>query len=460
MGKAGVVNVGGVRIGGLSGIYNSRHYNLGHFEFPPYDRSSLRSVYHVRSLDVYRLSCLRGDEDQVDCVVSHDWPLGIAWYGDTAGLFRRKKFLEREIRDNTLGSPPARYLLDLHKPKWWFSAHLHCRFTATVNHPPNATANSALPPPPPRFGGTCRPASGNGAIGGQGSNSSSGSLHPPPAPPTGGAGTSCQEVMGKSTNFLALDKCLPRKQFLEIVELPRPPSQQSSPVTFSYDPEWIAILRGTHNLTTTSRREVPLPQEKFVATPSMVREAASMIENGNGGTLCIPENFAVVADPHREVNGRNRNYRGGGGRGGGNRNYFGRGGGNDSNASELMGNPQTDAFLRMLGLPHIVTVPYARGAPSGPLNVDQAKASCEDDNEINIDGDDDESGGNDDNEINIDDDDDDDGDEGCNDGKSGNVINKNHEDEAGQVGGAGGAAAFANISDNNEINIDDDDDKS
>ena len=39
--------------------------------------------------------------------LSHDWPRGIAKHGDANALMRKKKFLADEIKDNTLGSPPA-----------------------------------------------------------------------------------------------------------------------------------------------------------------------------------------------------------------------------------------------------------------------------------------------------------------------------------------------------------------
>ena len=54
----------------------------------------MRSAYHVRELDVYRLLQLRR---QVDVGLSHDWPRGIAHHGDAAQLFRAKSFLRREV---------------------------------------------------------------------------------------------------------------------------------------------------------------------------------------------------------------------------------------------------------------------------------------------------------------------------------------------------------------------------
>mmetsp|Transcript_1222 Transcript_1222/g.1994 ORF Transcript_1222/g.1994 Transcript_1222/m.1994 type:complete len:353 (-) Transcript_1222:991-2049(-) len=62
LGVAGCVNVvkgsRRITIGGISGIYKSFDYNKGHFEQPPYTPNTLRSVYHVRQLNVYRMSLL------------------------------------------------------------------------------------------------------------------------------------------------------------------------------------------------------------------------------------------------------------------------------------------------------------------------------------------------------------------------------------------------------------------
>lgn len=55
LGYAGVVNYGGLRIAGISGIYKPYDYDKGHFEKPPYSDKTKRSVYHVRNTEVFRL---------------------------------------------------------------------------------------------------------------------------------------------------------------------------------------------------------------------------------------------------------------------------------------------------------------------------------------------------------------------------------------------------------------------
>ena len=116
-----MINFGGVRIGGLSGIYKEPHYRMasaarrvwgcgtpacaaatrcsraraqGHFERPPYNASSLRSAYHIRELDVHRLLRVR---QPLDIFLSHDWPQGIARHGNLGRLLQRKGFLRREV---------------------------------------------------------------------------------------------------------------------------------------------------------------------------------------------------------------------------------------------------------------------------------------------------------------------------------------------------------------------------
>lgn len=55
LGYAGVINIGGIRIAGLSGIYKGHDYMKGRYECPPYNEETKRSVYHIRNIDVFRL---------------------------------------------------------------------------------------------------------------------------------------------------------------------------------------------------------------------------------------------------------------------------------------------------------------------------------------------------------------------------------------------------------------------
>ena len=139
LGFGGVVWFGGVRIAGLSGIYNDRHYHMGHYETPPYTPDSVRSVYHLRELEVFRIAHI---SSTVDIFLSHDWPNGIWKYGDCRALLAKKKFLREDVESGRLGSPPLMYLLQLLKPKYWFAAHLHVKFDALFPHDDDNNTNS------------------------------------------------------------------------------------------------------------------------------------------------------------------------------------------------------------------------------------------------------------------------------------------------------------------------------
>lgn len=131
MGYANVVNFAGLRIAGLSGIYKPADYYKGHFELPPYNPSTAHSVYHVRNLEIYRLSQLK---PPIDIMVTHDWPTGVYHHGNINELIRIKPYFADEIQANTLGSVENERLLKLLKPKYWFSAHLHVKFSALYKH--------------------------------------------------------------------------------------------------------------------------------------------------------------------------------------------------------------------------------------------------------------------------------------------------------------------------------------
>ena len=67
----------------------------GHFERPPYTASTIRSAYHVRELEVFRLAQLKRP---LDVFLSHDWPRGIAHFGNAGALCRAKSFLAADVR--------------------------------------------------------------------------------------------------------------------------------------------------------------------------------------------------------------------------------------------------------------------------------------------------------------------------------------------------------------------------
>ncbi|XP_067301127.1 lariat debranching enzyme isoform X2 [Pseudorasbora parva] len=244
---AGVVRFRGVRIGGLSGIFKSHDYKKGHFEFPPYNPETLRSVYHIRNIDIFKLKQIKMP---IDVFMTHDWPRGIYHYGDTNQLLRKKKFLRQEVESGTLGSPAAAELLDHLQPSYWFSAHLHVKFAALMQHEAKSNAGP------------------------------------------------------KITKFLSLDKCLPHRDFLQIVEVADRPGSSEH---LEYDPEWLAILKATDRLQKPSHNFWNPPQDNGLHTRwdfSASEEAMMEVVSDLSGDLCIPENFSLTVpayDPSRPL---------------------------------------------------------------------------------------------------------------------------------------------------------------
>ncbi|KZZ87247.1 RNA lariat debranching enzyme [Ascosphaera apis ARSEF 7405] len=131
LGAANVVKFAGLRIAGLSGIFAAYDYARHHFERLPYNTNDQKSAYHVRQIDVRKLMQV---QQQVDIVVSHDWPQGIEYHGNYEQLFRCKRDFRQDSESGKLGSPAARDLMNRLRPRLWLAAHLHVKFEALVEH--------------------------------------------------------------------------------------------------------------------------------------------------------------------------------------------------------------------------------------------------------------------------------------------------------------------------------------
>ncbi|KAI6202807.1 hypothetical protein M3Y94_00483000 [Aphelenchoides besseyi] len=243
LGFASVVNFGGLRIGGWSGIYKHNDYHLTHYEAPPFDRGQHISSYHVRSIERFRLGLL--DDEKPNCVdifLTHDWPVGITDYGDKEWLIGHKPYFEDDIANGCLGNPHSMSLLRKIRPRHWFSAHLHVKFAATIEH----------------------------------------------------------EAVEKSrttshTDFLALHKCdsrRPNKWYYEIlpVDVPNPLTKD-----LRYDPTWLAILRKTGQLEAAFRTVAQIPNNPKDFLPN--ENDLQSVEEIFNGDYRIPLNFRPTAPP-------------------------------------------------------------------------------------------------------------------------------------------------------------------
>jgi len=358
LGQAGVVSFRGIRIAGLSGIYNSNDYYKGRFEEPPYNPSSLRSVYHYRNTEVTRLKCLTRTTSHtpIDIIMTHDWPKGIERFGDTQALLRKKAFFAEEIRQNNLGSAPAEELLYLLKPKWWFSAHLHVKFHATVTH----KEQSSLTTTAHDLDGDYTSANTTSFIGLE-------SIHAKES----GHSPDLTDLM---THFLSLDKCLPRRRHLQIINIPLPKNTDTSSDTHElcYDLDWLSILQKTHHWTNKGSLRCSAPAlTKIDITDDDRNHLRQRLQSNfpsrqsHENILAIPCNFVMTALPYGSVGSE----------------Y-------PINGGKMIGNPQTDAILNMLELEHIITVPYQHSYFQGYDSV-ESKAAPDappvDANEINLD---------------------------------------------------------------------------
>ncbi|KAF4556468.1 Lariat debranching enzyme-like protein [Elsinoe fawcettii] len=350
LGAANVLDVGGLRIAGMSGIWKGYDYRKPHGERLPYNADEVRSVYHTREVDVRKLLAVR---TQVDVGISHDWPKGVEWLGDHQRLWRGKGHLEQDAREGRLGNVAAKMVLERLRPRWWFSAHLHVKYAAVVKHEGvkqdvPATRNGEAEKDEDEIDlmeDEVQPAT-NGSITASARNEdeidldmddeeatpqTNGELHgangapepvteepvssnnevsdslraqlpeaftrqktpPPPSLPFP------EDIKNTTTKFLALDKCLPDRDFLQLTSIPLTESsgQVERPVKLRYDKEWLAITRVfASDLTFGGTADVPKHKGEAYYRPLIEAEEKWIEDNlVKTSKMKVPENFQITA---------------------------------------------------------------------------------------------------------------------------------------------------------------------
>lgn len=201
LGRSGVVTYKGIRIGGISGIFKDYDYHKGHFETfkkKPKD-SDKTSIYHIREYDVMKLNLLKAP---IDIMISHDWPLNIMKSQDYKRVVSIKgEDACQDLLNGTLGSPSSRYLFDLLKPKFWLAAHMHYYYRTEW--------------------------SGENSIDSLKQNINKQQLD-----------EYNQLFNEEKTTFIALDKIIKNRKWLDYIEVPTHDSESNF---LTFDSEWLAI---------------------------------------------------------------------------------------------------------------------------------------------------------------------------------------------------------------------------
>ncbi|KAF3049819.1 hypothetical protein E8E11_004776 [Didymella keratinophila] len=350
MGAANVVKLGPLRIAGLSGIWKGYNYKKPHYERLPYNSDDVRSIYHVRELDVRKLLQIR---TQVDVGLSHDWPRSMEWKGNYRQLFRWKPDFEKEAKDGTLGSVAATTVLEHLRPPHWFSAHMHCKFSGIWQHeggsrtersgtaasePPAVITNDGeieldlgddAPAEPPKNDAeidldmddddeapapaatTSKPEQPEKTNGQTVVSDEVRSLLPAafarsifekpktlPFP---------ADITNKTTKFLALDKCLPKRSFLQLLVItPHSPNDLQRPLQLEYDTEWLAITRVFASDLQVGDPDAQVPADKGDAYyRPLIEEQITWVEENivKAGKMTIPHDFAQSAPVYDPAQG-------------------------------------------------------------------------------------------------------------------------------------------------------------
>eukprot|EP00475_Leptophrys_vorax_P015197 TRINITY_DN2156_c0_g1_i1.p1 TRINITY_DN2156_c0_g1~~TRINITY_DN2156_c0_g1_i1.p1 ORF type:complete len:450 (+),score=122.26 TRINITY_DN2156_c0_g1_i1:68-1417(+) len=187
LGIAGCIRVHGLRIAGVSGISGTAYFDKPHYEAQPFQPQFVRSSYKYRKIDFDRLLHLNREASTPTVFLSHEWPIAASQNGDVQKLLKNKPFFQKEIAEKRLGDPNLDAVMESLKPDYWFASHLHVKHAAEISHDGNL-----------------------------------------------------------KTKFLSLDKILPKRSFLQVVDIPiEAGKKNAASANIVHDLEWLAIVRAS-----------------------------------------------------------------------------------------------------------------------------------------------------------------------------------------------------------------------
>ena len=118
-----------------SGIMNGQDYHKCISEKFPVRGCDTHLILHIREVSIFQLYGLKN----VPLFVSHEWPSGIP---KQYRNIPRMQFYAKSDDKNDFGCPGFVKLLNKHRPKKWYAAHLHVRFDCTLK---NGTKFTGVP---------------------------------------------------------------------------------------------------------------------------------------------------------------------------------------------------------------------------------------------------------------------------------------------------------------------------
>ncbi len=126
LGRVGMVELGGLRVAGLSGIYREESFASR----PSIGEIGVRSNKEYIGFTEAEIARLL-DLGRVDVLLLHEWPSGIIAEGDASTFEERR----RSMRFDGIGNEHVRMAIDLLEPSLVLCGHMHMAYRSTILHP-------------------------------------------------------------------------------------------------------------------------------------------------------------------------------------------------------------------------------------------------------------------------------------------------------------------------------------